>query len=319
MPLNRIQQILFIVALAVTNLWGTATAQSKCADTAPPPPKAALEKNPRFIRVLKQDDGQLVSLDTAIARYEQKRKGKPTVVVDLIGAVHIGDQTYYDRLDERFKNYDVLLYELVAPKGTRIPANGRRENASPVSALQGFMKNLLQLEFQLEQIDYQAKNFVHADMSPEQFWESMQEKNESPLSMFLSMMRASLAQQADKPTQVNDAMLLAAIFDRKNGPMVLKRAMAEELGNNDVMLDALNGPDGSTIVTERNKVALQVMKEQIDAGKRKIGVFYGAAHLKDMHHRLLDTYDMKLTGIDWVPAWELMGTSEKKESTETTP
>jgi hypothetical protein len=264
-------------------------------------------ETPRFIRILKQDDGQLLSLDTAIATYELKRKGKPTITVDLIGAVHIGDKHYYDKLDERFKIYDALLYELVAPQGTRIPANGKREDASPVSAIQQFMKNLLQLEFQLEQIDYQAKNFVHADMSPEEFWESMQQKNESPLKMFLAMMRASLAQQAEKPSQINDAVLLAAIFDRQNGPMVLKRAMAEELGNNDVMLDALNGPDGSTILTERNKVALKVMEEQIKAGKKKIGIFYGAAHLKDMHERMLNQYKMKLVKTEWLPAWELMG------------
>lgn len=318
MYLNRFYLLLVIAIIAFTNSQKISDAQNKCAQTAPPA-KVAIEKDPRFIRVLKQDDGQLVSLDTAIARYELKRQGKPTVVVDLIGAVHIGDQAYYDRLDKRFKDYDSLLYELVAPKGTRIPANGKREDASPVSALQGFMKNLLQLEFQLEQIDYQAKNFVHADMSPEEFWESMQEKNESPLTMFLSMMRASLAQQSEKPSQVNDAVLLAAIFDRKNGPIVLKRAMAEELGNNDIMLDALNGPDGSTIVTERNKVALQVMKKQIDAGKRKIGIFYGAAHLKDMHQRMLDTYQMKLTNIEWVPAWELMSPPKSEDSKESAP
>lgn len=318
MPLNRFQKILLFIVFVVSTSWGVAHAQSRCSQTAAAE-KSALEENPRFIRVLKQDDGQLVSLDTAIARYELKRPGKPTVVVDLIGAVHIGDQSYYDQLDQRFKKYDALLYELVAPKGTRIPADGRREDASPVSALQGFMKNLLQLEFQLEQIDYQAKNFIHADMSPEEFWESMQEKNESPLSMFLSMMRASLAQQSEKPSQVNDAILLAAIFDRKNGPIVLKRAMAEELGNNDIMLDALNGPDGSTIVTERNKVALKVMKEQIDAGKQKIGIFYGAAHLKDMHERMLTAHKMKLTKIEWIPAWELMSPPKTEESKEPSP
>jgi len=302
-PSSRIL-VITVVAFLISQMGVTAQ---------PPVQKIEVEKEssdaktPRFIRVLKQDDGQLVSLDTAIATYELKRKGKPTVTVDLIGAVHIGDQDYYKKLDQRFQEYDVLLYELVAPRGTRVPANGKREDTSPVSALQQLMKNLLQLEFQLEQIDYQAKNFVHADMSPEEFWESMENKNESPLKMFLSMMRASLAQQAEKPSQINDAVLMAAIFDRKNGPMVLKRAMAEELGNNDVMLDALNGPDGSTILTERNKVALKVMEEQIKAGKKKIGIFYGAAHLKDMHERMLQTHNMTLLKTEWLPAWELIG------------
>lgn len=267
--------------------------------------KPALQETPRFIRVLHDENDSLKSLDTAIATYKLKRPDKPEVVVDLIGAVHIGEKQYYDRLDELFQEYDVVLYELVAPRGTRVPANGKREGGSPVSALQSFMKDLLDLEFQLEQIDYQAENFVHADMSPEEFWASMQKRNESPLKMFLSMMRASLAQQAERPSKVNDAVLLAAIFDRKNGPKVLKRALADELGNNDVMLEALNGPNGSTIVTERNKVALKVMAEQIEAGKLKIGIFYGAAHLDDMHQRLVGEHKMSYEKLEWVPAWNL--------------
>lgn len=275
--------------------------------------KPVPQEAPRFIRVTHDESGDLKSLDTAIATYKLKRQDKPDVVVDLIGAVHIGEKQYYEKLDELFQEYDVVLYELVAPRGTRIPANGKREGGSPVSALQTFMKDLLQLEFQLEQIDYQAENFVHADMSPEQFWASMKERNESPLKMFLSMMRASLAQQAERPSKVNDAVLLAAIFDRKNGPKVLKRALADELGNNDVMLEALNGPNGSTIVTERNKVALEVMDEQIEADKLKIGIFYGAAHLDDMHERLVGTRKMSFEKIDWLPAWnlEIDETSEK--------
>ena len=156
---------------------------------------------PRFIRVVTDpDNGQLESMDTAIASYHLKREGKPTVVVDLIGAVHIGEKDYYAKLDERFKEYDALLYELVAPKGTRIPKDGKRESESPISAIQNFMKDMLSLEFQLEQIDYQAKNFVHADMSPEEFAKSMKRLNESPMSMFLQLMQASMAQQAERTT-----------------------------------------------------------------------------------------------------------------------
>jgi len=296
---------LFVLLLTLS-VQASGLSQAAEPDKTAEPKSVEKEKTPRFIRVVKQADGQLVSLDTAIARYELKRQGKPDVTVDLIGAVHIGDRKYYDQLDTRFKQYDALLYELVAPRGTRVPAEGGRNRANPVSGLQQFMKNLLQLEFQLEQIDYQAKNFVHADMSPEEFWKSMKQKNESPLTMFLKMMRASLAQQAERPSQVNDAVLLGAIFDRENGPMVLKRLMAEELGNSDIMLDALNGPDGSTILTERNKVALKVMQDQIESGKTKIGVFYGAAHLEDMHERMTKEYEMTLKQIEWLPAWELM-------------
>ena len=80
------------------------------------------------------------------------------------------------------------------------------------------------------------------------------------------------------------------------------------------MLEALNGPNGSTIVTERNKVALKVMDEQIEAGKVKIGIFYGAAHLDDMHERLVGKRNMSFEKLEWLPAWnlEIEETNKKK-------
>lgn len=291
----------WFVLLLVSSLVLPGFAEEKAGDS-----KTSSEDELRFLRVTRNaETDQLESLDTAIARYHFERDGKEPVVVDLIGAVHIGEKDYYEKLNELFKEYDVLLYELVAPKGTRIPADGKREETSPITALQVFMKDALRLEFQLQEVDYQAKNFVHADMSPEEFARSMKRLNESPMKMFFQLMQASMAQQAERKSQVSDALLLAAFFDRENGPVVLKRALAQELGGSDVMLEALNGPNGSTILTERNKVALRVMREQIEAGKNKIGIFYGAAHLKDMHERLSERDKMTFQTIRWLPAWDL--------------
>lgn len=264
---------------------------------------------PRFIRITRNpDDNQLESMDTAIGRYKLKREGKKPVIVELIGAVHVGRKEYYEQLNEDFKKYDVLLYELVAPKGTRIPEGGRREGGvNPVSALQTLMKDALQLDFQLDLVDYQAENFVHADMSPDDFFASMKRMDESPIKMFFRLMQASLAQQAENPSQLNDAVLLAAFFDRERGPAILRRAMALQLGGSDILLEALNGPNGSTIITERNKVALSVMEEQIKEGHRKIGIFYGAGHLKDMHRRLVEDHGFKYLPkkTQWRKAWDL--------------
>jgi len=68
----------------------------------------------------------------------------------------------------------------------------------------------------------------------------------------------------------------------------LKRVLAGQFEHMDSMMEALEGPDGSTIIAERNKVALETLKEQIAAGKLKIGIFYGAGHMPDMERRLID-------------------------------
>ena len=121
---------------------------------------------------------------------------------------------------------------------------------------------------------------MHADMSPEQFAESMQQRGESMLGMFLRMMGYAMARQ-NAAGQTSDAQLLMALLD-KNRAMALKRILAEQFQEMEGTLSAIEGPKGSTIITERNKVALAVLREQIDAGKRKIAIFYGAGHMPNM-------------------------------------
>ena len=71
---------------------------------------------------------------------------KKMMTVALIGAVHIGDVAYYRQLNEYFKQYDALLYELVAPAGTVVPRGRGTSNAHPVGLLQNGIKRLLELE-----------------------------------------------------------------------------------------------------------------------------------------------------------------------------
>ncbi len=75
--------------------------------------------------------------------------------------------------------------------------------------------------------------------------------------------------------------MLVALFDAKRSHK-LKQIMAEQFEGMDGMMEAIEGPDGSTIISERNKVALAGLKEQIAAGKKRIGIFYGAGHMPDM-------------------------------------
>jgi hypothetical protein len=86
--------------------------------------------------------------------------------------------------------------------------------------------------------------------------------------------------------------------------------MAEQFEDLDGMMAAVEGPEGSTLISERNKVALAELPRQIAAGKQHIAIFYGAAHLPDMQRRLQgDEFGMQRTGERWLTAWNL---AEKK-------
>jgi hypothetical protein len=98
--------------------------------------------------------------------------------------------------------------------------------------------------------------------------------------------------------------MLFALFD-KNRTLALKRIMAEQFADDDGSLNALEGPNGSTLISGRNEVAMKVLKEQIAAGKRKIAIFYGAGHMPNLQKQLRDTYHVEPVDTRWLMAWDL--------------
>jgi hypothetical protein len=281
-------------------------------------PKAPDEAAPKFLRLTRDAEGELESMDTAVVHYKPGPDSPlpADVTVDLIGAVHVGERSYYDELNRRFEDYDVVLYELVAPEGTRVPKGGGPRSSHPVGMLQDGMKQMLGLEHQLECVDYQKKNLVHADMSPEQFADTMRDRGENFFTMFFRMMGHSMAQQGKSAAQELSLFDLLRALRDPNQSYVLKRLMAEQFENLEGMSDALAGPEGSTILTERNRVALETLRDQLEDGHKRIGVFYGAAHLPDMEERLAKDFGLQREGQSWVQAWNLKPRAKSAEETE---
>jgi hypothetical protein len=262
---------------------------------------------PKYIRVERDDQGKAQALQTSVVEFRSRDPQKADLQVDLIGAVHVGEKNYYDALNKLFEGYDVVLYELVAPEGTRI-AKGTKSSGHPVALLQNGLKDVLGLEHQIQHVDYTKANLLHADMSPDDFAKSMSERDESWGAMFFRMMGQGIAQQSKLQAQgkSTETDLLLALFDR-NRSSALKRVMADQFESMEGMMGALEGPKGSTIITERNKVALKKLSEQIAAGKQKIGIFYGAGHLGDMEKRLGDDFQLDRRSERWLTAWDLAG------------
>ncbi|HEX4131981.1 MAG TPA: hypothetical protein VHZ24_18255 [Pirellulales bacterium] len=280
------------------------------ADTKPVAAKKKDTSDDGFLRVLRDKNDRPLEMQTAIVRYS-KPGDKSGLHVDLIGAVHIGDAAYYARLNKQFKRYDALLYELVAPEEHRVPDPKKGGSSHPIGMMQKGLKEMLELAFQLDCIDYRKPNFVHADMSPDEFSKSMEDRGESIWTMIFRAMGQSIATQSKGGT--NDMQLLMALFD-PNRAMALKRAMAEQFEDLEQATGIFGGPEGSTIITERNKVALDVLKQEIAAGKKNLGIFYGAAHLPDMEKRLESDFGLKRRRVTWITAWDLSGKPAKESA-----
>ena len=162
----------------------------------------AAEGKPRFLRLVRDSNKKPVALETAIVTYVPVDPARGDITIELVGAVHVGEKAYYEALNKEFEQYEALLYELVAPENTRIPKERKGGTGSAVGTMQVGMKEMLELEFQLDRIDYTKQNFVHADMSPEEFAKSMADRGESFAKMFFTMMGYGFAQQGETNDQL---------------------------------------------------------------------------------------------------------------------
>ena len=309
--LFRYHLVGYVRLLAVVSVLGSTQAFGQTAVLDAPKSEAASTEVDNWVRLRLDARNRPLALEVAIVRYAEEKyadsnpKKVPTYV-DLVGAVHVGDSSYYRELNRRFRGYDALLYELVAPEGTVVERGRGTSSAHPLGALQNGMKSMLELEHQLEKIDYTRPNFIHADLSPEEFKKSMEEKNESFMQLLFRMMGQGMAQQSQQAAQGESADLdiMTALLSQDRARM-LKIALAKQFSSMESMLNGLSGPEGSTLITERNKRALEVLREQQAKGKRKIGIFYGAGHLPDIHDRLVEEFGLQPIGTVWLEAWNL--------------
>ena len=252
------------------------------------------EQRTDFIRV--DEDEKNSRLQTSVTRYV-----KDGVSVDLIGAVHIADKQYFLDLNNLFTQSEVLLFEMVGGDKMKEGKNlndAKKKDAqfSFLETMYNTMQDKLDLAGQKDHVDYSKENFVHADLSMEDFQKLQKEKKESLLSFAMKN-----AQSAKKPAKQPDMGKLFKALLTGNSDL-LKLNIVHTLGQGDDQIAAFAGK--SVIIGDRNVKCLEVMNEQIEAGKKNIGIFYGAAHFPDMEDRMLKM-GFKKTNQYWMTAWNI--------------
>lgn len=274
------------------------------------------EEKSRFL-IFEDHGKERGELKTSIVTY----RSKEGVEVSLVSAVHVGDKKYYDQLKEDFTRYDSLLYEMIKPKGVDPSQKGQEGGGGIISFFQRGMKTVLGLEFQLDGIDYSKSNFVHADMDPETFFRLQKKKGEGMIQLMLKSMQAEMKRkekgQARPPTMFD----LIRAFASKDSARSLKYLFARQMEGMEDIMAGFEGDGESVIVGERNKVCIEVLKKEMKAGKKKIGIFYGAAHMPDMEERLVKELGFSQYGsIKWLTAWDIRAeASSGAEAEKPTP
>jgi TraB/PrgY/gumN family len=131
----------------------------------------------------------------------------------------------------------------------------------------------------------------------------MKERGDDELTVVLGVVADFMRKQnlqKDQPAQALPDFDLTDLLDSGK----LKRMMAQQFES-----AGEDGGLGKTVnqilVQDRNKACMKVLSQQLTAGKKKIAIFYGAAHMPDFDKRLKEDFGMKRSSDNWIKAWNL--------------
>ena len=134
----------------------------------------------------------------------------------------------------------------------------------------------------------------------------MEDRDESLYVYFWRIFFASVNEYAKDPLGLRDIQMLSSMITSGQDDS-LKTMMAYEMTNLEAVQDILGEDSDSAIVGARNERAIEVLRSQLDAGARRVGIFYGVAHMPDLEERLLDEVGLSYAETAWVDAWKLGG------------
>lgn len=304
------------------------------AADAPAAEKAEHGGYPGRYMLLDSSSRDRQSLSTPVAVYIHNGGAEAA----LIGAIHVAEPEYYARLNQLFRNYDVLLFEMIGGEGLRREEELRRkiDRSRPLGGLtleearewnrmvewrrkceqeeKSFLINLLGsaygelsdalgLQTQHEGIDYSAAHFVHADMTLDEFRAAQDRKGESLAGLMFKSVLSSLA-EVPGPCQPNGLGMMVDFLTGNKAGLKNKLMMLLAAAPNDL--------ENTVILEGRNAKCMKVFDRWSGKGVRKIGIFYGAAHLPGLHDALLER-GYRLRDVQWLPAWS---TKEKPAGEE---
>ena len=310
------------------------------ADTSASAGKARKAAKHDYVRYV--GDDKRGKLETVIVTMK-----KGGVQVELVGAVHVADPDYYKALTKLFSGYEELLFELVdgqkmkedleggpKPAARKTPHAPLKQGEFPpdedgapaakerspafkiISTMMHGFGSYFHLQYQTDGIDYHTKNFVHADVSMDEFEQLQADKGESFIDLMRKAIEAQLEIGSDRNAEPKGSQLLLALLGDPSG---LKVAMARQLSSAGDVVSEMEKHDGGTvIITERNRKALAVFDREVAAGRKNLGIFYGAAHLSEME-KDLEKRGYHRTGERWQTAWDVKPRIEQQRPPASAP
>ncbi|MBM3846347.1 MAG: hypothetical protein FJ405_08680, partial [Verrucomicrobia bacterium] len=144
--------------LSVILLWtGCATRPDHASSAAAPNTPTG-----RYVRVVHETNGVL-ALEIAARQFRSQDRRKPALW--LVGAVHVADPEYYDRLQELLDRMTLVLFEGVRSRDAGAAREVENRSEASAGSLQASLAEALGISFQLDKIDYSRAHFRNSDLS----------------------------------------------------------------------------------------------------------------------------------------------------------
>ncbi|ONK80246.1 uncharacterized protein A4U43_C01F15510 [Asparagus officinalis] len=293
-------------------------------------------------------------LQTAVVSYKKRFPWvllQPFLQVDLVSTIHIADKEYFDTLQKELQLYDCVLYEMVASREslenrknsttTRRLKASRSKGFNILGFIQRQMARILALDFQLDCLNYQADNWLHADLDFETFKMLQLERGESLFTFARDMTIRStkaLVQTASIPEDLGPwrskllwmsrvlpmplvgLLIIGSVcapaekqpaeypeleaLSRLDVGAALKIFLAKRLTSEFTQMTA-SVEEKSVIIGERNRVATEALQRAIENGSKRIAVLYGGGHMPDLGRRLKEEFDLVPSQVQWITAWSI--------------
>lgn len=240
--------------------------------------------------------GRPGALSTGIGRFFHEPS---RTTLFLVGAIHIGDPAYYQRLQDVLDSCDAVLFEGVG--GDADAAAPSAEDIARFDALfqlQLKLNALLGLQFQKDGLDYDRSWWRNADVGMVELKDQLDARGaalptDSPLvRALLQMVLGGLdASQIDRDPRMR---------------LLVKRQVAMALATADQLLATQMQALNEVLIDWRNDAALCVLDDELARGAkgRWIALFYGAAHLPDFARKLAER-GFEYQAAAWLEAWRI--------------
>ena len=280
---------------------------SACGDPAP------------YLRAVDDESGGRV-LQIASRTLGSPQKNGPSVT--LLGVSHLGEASYYGKIQKRLDSADLVLFEGVGFGDKRQKKDAGNSNA--VSEMQLSLARSMGLVFQLEAIRYDRAHFRNSDISSEAL---MSRLKGGPLKTGRDGKTESEEKSKDGAERSKELMealsgnsfvlnflgkALSFLGKDPKFRALMKLAIVETLGaiEGDVTrLAKSTGPDMEkfmkVLLEDRNTIVFRDLRKVLKGKNppKSIVVFYGAAHMPDLETRLVEKLGFQPKGDDWLVAF----------------